>query len=132
GGQQDHVDAAVDHLLVSIEADELAVVLDVDLAGDLLLTTKCAETLLDAIGKGVAHGDELDVLVGVERLGGGTGAAAAAANEADFQHVAAGGMRVLRDRQLRGGDGGSGCLEKITTRRLHWPPQKKNASAKRG
>jgi hypothetical protein len=67
---------------------------------------------LQAVLEGVAQGNELDVFVGPERLGGGPGAAAAAADQADAQQVAAGGVHVRGGRQ-RPGDGGGG-LQEIT------------------
>src|SRR5262249_52493351 len=92
-GEEHDVHTAVDDLLVGVEADETFLRLDVDLAGDFLLAAQGGEALLDAVGEGVAHGDELDVLVGVERLGGGAGAPAAAADQGDLESfVRAGGV----------------------------------------
>ena len=104
--EQHHVDAAVEQLLVGVEADEPMVGLDVDLAGDLLVVLEDRQALLEPVLEGVGHGDELDVRVGGERLGGGAGAAAAAADQADAQHVAAGRVHVRERGQRPGGGGG--------------------------
>ena len=89
--EQHHVDAAVDQLLVGVEADEP--VLGRRRRPSTPTFSSClqvARLLLEPVLEGVGHGDELDVRVGGERLGGRAGAAAAAADQADPQHVAAG------------------------------------------
>ena len=48
------------------------------------------QALLEPILEGIGHGDELDVGVGGERLGGRAGAPVAAADQADPENVAAG------------------------------------------
>src|SRR5439155_18490619 len=60
---------------------------------------------VQAVGEHIAHGDELDVLVGRQRLLGGPGAAAAAADQADAERVAAGSVDVGGGGQV----GGEGC-----------------------
>jgi hypothetical protein len=102
--QQHHV-AAGDHLLVGVEADEAAV-LDVDPGGHVRVFREEGQAVLKAILKGVGHRDQLDVLVGLERLAGGPGAAAAAADQADAEQVAAGGVDVRDGRQGAGNGGG--------------------------
>ena len=65
--------------------------------------------------------DELDVRVGGQSLVRGAGAAAAAADQADPQHVAAGGMGAAGDREFsRDGPrrGGGRSLQKVATRRI--------------
>ena len=72
---------------------------------------------VEAVGEGVAQGDELDVLVRLQGLGGGPGPAAAAADEANAQRVGAAGMDVGDRGQVRGEgrtDRGGGGLEKVT------------------
>ena len=82
--QQHHVDAAGDHLLVGVEADEAVLGADIDLAGDGLVLLEQGQARFQAIGEGVGHGHELDVLVGLQGLSGRAGAAAAAADQADL------------------------------------------------
>ena len=102
-------------MLVGVEADELVLFLDVDLAGDVILFLEGQQAAFQAVGEGVAHGDELDVLVRLEGLRGGAGAAAAAADQADLEDIAAGG--VGGGNQCGGRQGCRG-FEKIAPRRV--------------
>ncbi len=116
--QEDDIDL-VDHLLIGVETDELALGRHVDLAGDLLLALEQRQARLQAVLEGVGHGDQLDVGVGRQCLLGRPGAAAAAADEADAQQVAAGGVDGAFEGQ-RAGDDGRGGLQEITTRSGGW------------
>ena len=108
-GQEHHVDAAGDHLLVGVEADEAAVGRDVDLGRRSSASFwSVLEAVLEPVLEGVAHRDELDVRVGVQGLRGRAGAAAAAADEADAQGVAAGGVDQRRGTQRDGAGRGGG------------------------
>ena len=111
--EQDHVDAAVDELPVGVEADETVVGLDVELADHFLVALEDFQALLEPISEDVGQGDELDIRLGRKRLGRRTGAAVATADQADAQHVAAGGV-YIRERRRR--PGGGRCREKITAR----------------
>src|SRR5262249_44661651 len=95
-----------DHLLVGVEADEAALRRDGDLAADLLVLLEPAEALLQTVVEGVGQGEQLDVLVGLEGLGGGAVAAATAAGQADFQQVASGGDSVRGDGEGAAQEGG--------------------------
>ncbi len=94
-GGQDHQVAAVDDLLVGVEADEAAVVGDVELLLDDVVVLESFAAALEAVLEDVAEGVELDVVGGAGGLAdvlGGAGAAAAAADQADLDRVAAGGV----------------------------------------
>ncbi len=119
-GENHDVDAAVDHLLVGVEADEAVVVGD----GDPLakLHAQVVQARLHPIGKRIAQGREFEVRVGPQRVGGGATPASTAADETHLQHIAAGGVRAATDRQSSGqrsahGRGGGG-LEESASRRL--------------
>ena len=60
-GQDDQVDAAVEHLLVGVEADEAAVVRRRRPCRRCLLRCRFALAVLEAVLEHVAHGVELDV-----------------------------------------------------------------------
>ena len=87
------------HLLVGVEAGEATLAGHIDFGGEATVVAQFAEAALDAVGEGVAHGDELDVRVGAEGLAGGAGATTAAADQADFEGIAAGGMDGGSQRQ---------------------------------
>ncbi len=106
--EQDHVDATTEQFLEGVEADEAMVGLDLELRGDLVVFLEGLEALLKPIGEDVGHGDELDIRVGTKRLGGRAGAAIATADQANAQHVAAGGMHVCDGRECPGCRGGHG------------------------
>jgi hypothetical protein len=66
------------------------------------------------VGEHVADGHEFGAGVRLKGLDGGAGAAAAGADQADPQHVAAGGV----DAALQGqGAGGGGRLDELAARR---------------
>src|SRR5262245_46820637 len=79
--EQHHVDPALDHVLVGVEAQEAAVSRDLDALG--LLLAEEFEALIQAVRKDVAHRRHRGVLVGPQGLDGGAGAPPAAANQAD-------------------------------------------------
>src|SRR5262249_55353599 len=106
GAEEDDVDAAGDDLPVGVEADEAAPRRHVDPGRDRLVPREGVEALPEAVHERVAHGDELDGRVGPECLRGGPGAPAAAADESDPQHVAAGGKGVGDGPQACRGRGG--------------------------
>jgi hypothetical protein len=77
-------------VLVAVEPDEAVVVLHLDLLGKLAF--QVVETVIEAVAKNVAHGDELDVGTGPQRLNRGAGATVAAADHADLDRVGPGCM----------------------------------------
>ena len=79
-----------DHLLVGVEAGERVVVVHGDLSLELLLERLAA--VLQLVGERIGHGHQQRILVGADGVDRRAGAAAAAADEADLEHVAAGGM----------------------------------------
>ena len=95
----DHVDAAVDGLLVGVQADEDPLVRDVDLGRPFPL--EVIERLARAVLEGVGHGDQLHRLTEnlrrIQAVVGRAGAASAAADQGDLEQVAAGGMRAASD-----------------------------------
>ncbi len=95
-GQEDEVDL-VDDVLVGVEAGVLAILGDVDAGADRR-SLELGEAVVEPVLEGVGHGDELGAGVGGEGLLGRAGASAAAADQADLDRAAAGGMDQ-RDRQ---------------------------------
>src|SRR5262249_31422145 len=85
--QQDDVDAAVDDLLIGVEADEAAVVGQVDAVVAILHLLALADVdkaiaaALEAVLEGVAQSVEDEVRRGVQAVIGRTAAAAAAADQ---------------------------------------------------
>ena len=70
--------------------------------------------VFEAVLEDVAHGDELDVGAGLQALGRGAGAAAAAADHADADGLVAGGVGAGGDTQSgRSGGGRRGKLEEV-------------------
>ena len=90
--KQDDVDAALDQLLISVEAHEAVIGGDVDLRPDLLVILQVGQALLEPILEGVGHGDQADIGIGGERLAGRAGAPVAAADQPDPQQIAAAGV----------------------------------------
>src|SRR5262249_57375501 len=106
GEEEDDVAAAGDDPPVGVEADEAAPRRHVDLGRDRLVLREGVQALPEAVLERIAHRDELDGRVGPECLRGGPGTPAAAADQADPQHVAAGGKRVRDGPQAGRGRGG--------------------------
>ena len=101
------------HLLVGVEADEAVVRLARRPCSAISSSPGAAcQAVVEPVVEDVAHGDELDVLVGVQGLLGRPGAAAAAADQADLERVAAGGVNV-RGRRTGGGAGDGPVAEEV-------------------
>ena len=117
-GQQDHIHMG-DHLLVSLEAGEHRLRSDGNFWGKLRIVLEAVQALLHPVEEGIAHGDELDILIRVEGLPDRPGPTAAAADEANAKDIAAGGIDLRRHQSGRDGRASdrSGGLEKITARR---------------
>ena len=101
---QHHQVAAVDHLLVGVEADEAAVVGDVELVLAVLGVPDCIAAVPQAILEHIGQGVDLDIVGGSRRLAdvvGRTGAAAAAADQANLDRVVALGMNVGKEGKAR-------------------------------
>ena len=119
GGQENDVDILDGaDFIDGIEADEFAIVFDLDFFGVRGFEVIVSE--LEAIGKGVTHGDELDIFVGGEGLASGSRAASATPDEGDFEHFAF--ILGTADRgeagDGSGGDGGGGATEEVAT--IEW------------
>jgi len=107
GGEDHHVDARVDHLLVGVEPGEAAVVGDVELALGVLVALEAVPGGLEVVGEEVAEGVDDDPLVARHRVGGGPGPPAAAADQADLERLAPRGVHERGAHQGGGaGDGG--------------------------
>ena len=88
-GCQDHqVHAAVQHLFVCVQPDELAFLIHIDLA--LTPLGHRSQAAIQPIAENLAHGPELHVAVCRERLRCRACAAATTADEADLQFAAVG------------------------------------------
>ena len=102
GGEDHDVHAAIKHLLVGVQSDKLPLVIDVDFA--LATFADISQRPVQPIAEYLAHGPELHVAVGRERLRRSSRAAAAAADEADLQLAA---VRLSKsDGRKRKGAGG--------------------------
>ncbi len=116
-GEQHDVDVAVDDLLERIEAVDLVV--DLDLAAELLAAGEARHGLAHDGLIDVADGRQDGVLVGAERLCGGPAATAARTDETDLEGI---GDRLTRDdaRESGGNDAGdgSGLLQEVAALRL--------------
>jgi len=55
-GQENHIHAAIDHFLVSVQAHEARIVGDLDALPELVVARETLTTTLHAFLKGVAHG----------------------------------------------------------------------------
>ena len=98
-GQQHEIDVRLDHLLVGVQADELAVA-DIHLVA---LLGQVGQAGVDPIGEGVAHRDQLNARGGTQAVVRRARAAPAAADEAHLEGVGSGGMDQRGQRQRRGG-----------------------------
>ena len=87
-GQNHHVDAAVEHGLVGIEADEAALGLDLHPRTQVVIVSHVAQFALDVLGIDVGDGGKGGVLVRPQRVQGGLPAPSATADEADADFVA--------------------------------------------
>ncbi len=83
GRQQHHIDAAVDHLLIGAKADEAFVPRHIDFRSQGRIVAELPQAGLELVAKGIAHGHQLDIWIGAERLRCRSRAAAATADEAD-------------------------------------------------
>ena len=101
---QYNVHPGVDHLFVAVEALKAVGVIDLDLFR--LFVLQVGTRAFDSIHKKIAHSDQLDGGVGGHGIVRGPGTTAAATDQADFEHVAAGGMD--RGGQGQPGHGGAG------------------------
>ncbi len=93
----DHDVGDFDDMLIGVEAGEAVLVGDLHLVGELELHR--GAVLLNTVEQHVRHGDDVHVLAGAHGVQRGVGAAIAAADDADLDHVAAGDVG-------RGGHGG--------------------------
>ena len=120
GGRDDHhVDAAFDHFPVGVEAHEDVIIVDGHLPAFGLLESRAAS--LGHVVEDVGHGGKPDVVTGIHGIVGRAGAASAAADQTDFQHVAPGGVGTSGDGQAgdrRRAHGRGGGLQEVTSRCL--------------
>ena len=86
GGEDHDIHAAIEHLLIGVQSDKLPLVIDIDFA--LATFADISQRTVQPIAEYLAHGPELHVAVGRERLRGSSRAAATAADEADLQLAA--------------------------------------------
>jgi hypothetical protein len=116
GGQQHNINAAVDDLLVRIEADEAIFRLHIDLAGDVGIFLQRFETAFEPVGERITHRGKFDVGITAQGLRSRPGAAPTAADQADLEDIAAGCMDGQRGS---GGSEGGGGFQEITAGGLH-------------
>ncbi len=104
----------LDHLLVAVQPVEAMIVVHLDLVG--LLRLERIALSLHAVQKDIGHGYEPHSRIGIHGIGRGAGAAAAATDHADSNHVAAGRMGRSGQRQSRHACAdGRGTSHKIAT-----------------
>ena len=87
-GQDDVINAAPEHLLISVEADEPAILGHIDLIGDIFL--ELLKAGIEPVLERVTHRDQLDVRRRVYDVLGGARPAAPAADEAHADQVTPG------------------------------------------
>ena len=97
GGDQHHIDSALDQLLVGVETDETMIVVDRHLIGLHFLQPLAA--VLKAIGEDVGHRRQPNVLAGVHGVVGRPAAPSATADQADLDGVASGRVSAAGQRQ---------------------------------
>lgn len=107
--EEDHIDAALDHFLIGIEPDELAVA-DVDFGGRLVAqgTGNVAQLVLDDLGIEIRDRVEFAIVIRQTGLTGGATSTAAHADEADLELFVVLGHEVDVGEQDLGGGGGTG------------------------
>ena len=88
------------HLLISVEADEATVFGHVHIARNLALFQH-VEAGVEVVLEHVAHSDQLDARSGPQHIRGRSGAALAAADQSDADHVAACGVSPGNRAQAR-------------------------------
>jgi len=126
--RQNHiVHAAADHVLISVESQEAAIVGDIDRVAELFNSPIAGGNFLQftsaavkPVLENVAQGMNLDVGSGMQDIVGGAGAASPAADQANFDHFAAGRVDVA-DQAPIGGQGSPGHgrgFQKLSTCRL--------------
>ncbi len=101
-GQQDQVDAGVDHALVGVEADKTAFGRDVNAGIDVVVLQQVLQAEFDPFGKQVADRHQAFGALGQQGFPARSGAAIAAADQADANEVAARGVRGAGDVQSGG------------------------------
>ena len=114
GRGQEHEVNLVDHVFICVKPGILTILGHVDPRADRRLL-ECGEVILEPIREGVGHGDELGIGVGGEGLLGGAAASTAAADQAELDRAAGGGMNQW-DGQAGRCHRGRRALEKIATR----------------
>ena len=92
-----HDVAALDHVLVAVEADKTMGVVHLDLVRLLLL--EHVAPALQTVGKNVGQGHQPNAGVGRHGVDGCARATVSAADQADADHVAAGGVGTAGQRQ---------------------------------
>ncbi len=100
-GEQHQIDARVDHLLVGVEAHEAPLRRDVDAGAKLVVLLQVLEAGFQAVGKQIAHGDQLHRARGAQGVAAGAAAAIAAAHQAQTNRVAPGHMSRADDGRSR-------------------------------
>ncbi len=116
-GQDHHVHAAIDHLLIGIEPEKniLRLHLHLGAAGFHQLI----QAFIDALLRDVGHRGQLGEIVGLHGLRRGSSAPATAAHQADLNRV---GRRLRADQRgkSRGKSGSARGLQKISTVIFHF------------
>lgn len=106
GGEDDEVNAGVDHFLEGVDAGELAVGGDFGAVAELFRIVECSFV---RVLKGVTDGPEDGVFVGSEGLRDGAGAATTAADETDLDGVVIPALGTDNVRESHEGSGSEGC-----------------------
>ncbi|OPZ03691.1 MAG: hypothetical protein BWZ10_03276 [candidate division BRC1 bacterium ADurb.BinA364] len=105
-GQDDQIDVAGEHLLVCVEADELALFRDIDALGQrgifLLICGQILDRLIQTVLEQLANGVDFDIWRGIQAIFGGACSASAAADHPDFDFIVAGCESVIACRRQSG------------------------------
>ncbi len=120
GGRRGEEDNAaggqcIDRLPVGVQTEELAFRRHVDLLVELL--GEVLEAAVEPMFEHIGHGHKLGWALGRQGIGGGPGAAAAAADQGHVDRIVLAGVAPRRQRagQRRTGQTAAGALEKLTS-----------------
>ena len=113
GGEDHHVDSAVDDLLVRVEARESTFFRHLRPPAGVRDEVVVARP--QPIAEGVAHGPEHGALVGIQGLPRGAGASTSASDQSDLDGVVSTDPREGGGDHRDGTNGGGGCGDELAT-----------------
>jgi len=92
-GEEDKIDIAVDELLIRIETDVTAIIVDLNLITiGVIVGTEHVSTTVESIAKDIGKRDEADLIARFEDIERCPGSAAAATEHAGFELIGPGAV----------------------------------------